>query len=515
VGAAARHIVRFNLARLSAVAREVGWAGRPAWEVLLGFALLVPAAIFLLGSQLGPALWMVRAGLRHLPVTPVGVGESGPAGAARSGYAVAVDDGFFDAVGFALSMAGLPLLAAVVVAPTIAWFAHRGGTPGRVMALVGLALPSAAFAPAAVAAAWRTDRGTGLAGAGATGTVRAAYGLTVFGLTCAIAVLFHLAALRRPDRGDVGVPAGPAALGVAATLAGCTALAAALQEFTFPFVLTGGGPGRATTTPLLAVFTGLHPGEVAPAAAASAMLLGLLAVPGIGVTALIVRTGARLDLDACLRSGDDRRGWDPPRVLAAMATKVLVTAVLVITGYALWPWLMALHAGAAPPPGSASTGALFVNTWLPPLLSTLIGVGAAAAAGYGIGALRPLGRRSELLLLPFAPFLFVGVGPLALPAYVGGVTADHFDTVLGLLPPTRLAVPALFVFTLLARGQALRVELARRDGERLPWTAAHLRPAWPMIGLGGLASWVGRRACSGRCCPARGRWPPVRCGCTT
>ncbi len=80
----------------------------------------------------------------------------------------------------------------------------------------------------------------------------------------------------------------------------------------------------------------------------------------------------------------------------------LVSTVGVICGVGLVVLLPALRdtAGRRPPPA--------------PFLAALVILLLAALAAVAIGALRPLGRRSEWLLLPFAPWLFVGAGPLGI-----------------------------------------------------------------------------------------------------
>jgi hypothetical protein len=349
-----------------------------------------------------------------------------------------------------------------------------------------LALPAAVFTPVAVAAAWRQDRfvDPDSAGAAAVG-LRVAYGLTTFGLSTALATVLYLAALRRLDAGRSPWPA----LRLAGGLAVLGTLAAAAQEFTYPFMLTGGGPGRTTATPLISVFvSGFQQLTFGPAAAASAMLLLLLAVLGVAAASWLIVTGARLEVDPAHRSADAPPGWDRNRATSMIVAKVLATVVWGVALYALWPWLRALFGHGTPPAGSGSSGQVLASTWLPPLLSTAVGVSAAALAGYGIGAVRPLGPRSELLLLPFAPFLFVGVGPLALRAYAGGDTVARLDTMLALAPPTRLAVPALFLFTLLARGLALNA--GGGDGGPPRIWRAYLRPGLPMIGIVAAATWL-------------------------
>ena len=478
-------------------------ASRPLWVLVLGFAPMVPAVVFLLGSYVEPTVWLIRTSLHRLPAGAVtgGAGWQGET-AGSSSYRVAMHSGFGGAIGYAFSLLWLPLLAVALCAPLLALCAHRVGVIGRRFVLAILALPLVAYAPSAIVGAWRVGRFTipgasipGAVGAGAVnagaagvaGAVRLACGLIAFGPACALAVPLYLAALRRRDRGGVPWPA----FGLASAIAVLATIAVTLQEFTTPFMLTGGGPNRATTTPVLAMFaTGFSQRSFGPAAAAATLLLLMLACLGIAATILIIVTGARLEVDRDQRCPDQPASWERSGLLAAMAMKFLVMTVLIISGYALWPWLGALFAGARPPDGSSSAAAMFAHTWLPPLVSTIIGVGTAAIAGYGIGALRPLGRRSELLLLPFAPFLFVGVGPLALRAYADGATASRLDSMLGLVPPTRLVIPALFIFTLLARGQAIRAELSRRDGHPMEWGRAYLRPALPMLGIVTATTWV-------------------------
>ncbi|MBT8225517.1 MAG: sugar ABC transporter permease, partial [Dactylosporangium sp.] len=346
---------------------------------------------------------------------------------------------------------------------------------------------------------WRIDRQPALAELGAAAAVRFVYGLTSFALMCALAVMLYLAALRRRDRADLAddgdrshqpLTALPwRGVAVAGSLASLTLVAVALQAFTCPFVLAGGGPRQ--TTPVIAMFTvGFQQLTFGPAAAISTLLLAVLAILGILGALVLIGTGARLELDDRCRHAGARRPGDRVGTLATAGAAVLVVAVIGVAAYATGPWLAALVDNSQPPPGSVSLVETFGNTWVPPLISTLLGVGTAAVAGYGIGALRPLGPRSELLLLPFAPFLFVGVAPLALRAYADGATASRLETMLGLVPPTRLAVPALFVFTLLARGQAFADQSARRDGVSRSWTRTYILPTLPMAAILVVGTWL-------------------------
>jgi hypothetical protein len=138
---------------------------------------------------------------------------------------------------------------------------------------------------------------------------------------------------------------------------------------------------------------------------------------------------------------------------------------------------------------AVSAATVAVNTWLPPLFSTLVGVLVATLAAAGISWLRPLGRHSEWLLLPFGLFLFVGIGPLALRAYANGAVAGRLDSFLGLIPPVWVALPALFALALMLRGQALRGEALRQEGRDVP-AGRLLLPVLPMVGVVFAVTWV-------------------------
>jgi ABC-type sugar transport system permease subunit len=96
-----------------------------------------------------------------------------------------------------------------------------------------------------------------------------------------------------------------------------------------------------------------------------------------------------------------------------------------------------------------------LNTWYMPLLIVMVvQIPVTYIAALGIGALRPLGKASEWLLLLFAPWLFVRV-LLVLP----GISRTLFDfkifnTLTGFALPYLVNIPVLFILTLFFRGQA-------------------------------------------------------------
>jgi hypothetical protein len=197
---------------------------------------------------------------------------------------------------------------------------------------------------------------------------------------------------------------------------------------------------------------------------------------------------------------------------------VLLAAVLVVTGWALWPWFSkAFHGGTAANHGG-STATRLKNTLLPPLIAVLIQVPAAFLAALGIGALRPLGRWSELLLVPFLPWLFVTAGPLNITFFSDAGNGHDLNKFSTLIPRILLSVPALVLLTALCRGLAVRWRAARIAGA--PAGATFWRtvfvPALPMVLLlAGVEYLVTCRTCTGRCSPApRRTTSTARCCCS-
>jgi ABC-type sugar transport system permease subunit len=441
-------------------------APRPAWQVAVGLALILPAFVLLLTSYVEPAIWTVRSSFNRF------TGLRSTTGGENVGfdnYSRAFDAGLGRGFGFALSLAVLPLLVVLLLAPALAWAADRGGRAGRWVTRGLLTIPLAAFAPLGIALARRAqDLGKD------DPSARVAYWLGTFGAVTAVAVTVYLAAFRRRDPTRNPWPA----VAVAAVLGVLAVIAASLQDFTYSYVYGQGNAGRDTPARLM-VESSLVRFDFGTGAAVSTMLLLPLVLFGVIATVLIVLTGLRLEVDD--RAPQPAVQRNP---VAWTVGGILLLITLVATWSGIGPFLTHLTDDS---PGL--TESTWVNTWLPPLVSTLIGVTVAVLAAFGISGLRPLGRHSEWLLLPFGLFLFVGVTPLALRAFAAGMTADRLNSFLGLIPPSRVAIPAMFVLAMLFRGQALRRETLHQEGRPMSWAAVIL-PALPMLGLAYLATWL-------------------------
>ncbi len=436
---------------------------------LVGALLLVPALLAWVWSYLLPTMTtMVRGFQRYDLIHP-------PRSAGMRNYDY-VFHHVFSSMGFSLLLILAPLIIGLLVAPLLAGFAHRGGRAARRVTLALTTVPLICYAPVAMAVGWGASRLRPpdlSTPAAARGTLVSVVAWTSVGLIVAIGTMLALAALRG-RRPAIALPA----LGAVVVLG---VLAAGLQQFTIPAVLTNGGPDGGTSTPMLQIwrfsFTRLNFGV---ASAWATLLLLILAALGVVAVAVLLAVRARIErAPASVASARNP--------VSLIVTAALLLGLLVVVGYAVAPWLGSIFGGGSLPE-ETSTGRILTNTWLPPLLSALAGVFVALLGGIGVGAFRPLGAYSELLLLIFAPWLFVGTGPLALAAFERARNWHQVNTFLGLIPPGWLSIPALVVFTLLFRGLSGQWRAAGGGYQQLGRMVA--LPALPMIGGAALVAWL-------------------------
>lgn len=365
------------------------------------------------------------------------------------------DQVFWTSAGFTLSLVVVPLLVSVVVAPLVALGLASGGSWVRRAGLTVLTLALVTFSPVAVAAAWLQGLMPDSSGvlalaaglrdpATAPGALRLVVAAATFGAVCAIAVMAYLPALRG------GTP-GVAAVAVGALVA-LAAVAVAFQSFAFAFTLTRGGPGHTTTTLAILQYEGAfqraQPGYGAAVATVLGILLGVL---GLVATLVAVLTRLRLTVaaDDPAPAPEASGRSSGAGIAVGVIAVVVVTAVVVLCS---WPALGSLFS----PSERAGDYGVQLTTWWPAIAGAVVSVGVAYLAALGIGGLRPLGRGSEWLLLAFAPWLFVGMGPLSIADWRLVRNLSLLDTAPALIPPILVSVPALFVLTLLCKGLAER-----------------------------------------------------------
>ncbi|WP_214327384.1 carbohydrate ABC transporter permease [Nonomuraea sediminis] len=413
------------------------------------------------------------------------------------------DQVFWTSAGFTLSLVVVPLLVSVVVAPLVALGLAFGGSWVRRAGMTVLTLALVTFSPVAVAAAWLQGLLPDSSGilalaaglrdpATAPGALRLVVAAATFGAVCAIAVMAYLPALR-------GRTPGVAAIAVGALVA-LAAVAVAFQSFAFAFTLTRGGPSHTTTTLAILQYEGAFQRAQLGYGAAVATVLGiLLGVLGLAATLVAVLTRLRLTVAADAPAPHDPPPGDPtPRnapvpvppgasvplpqgapapggapgpvpgapgfpgtvggpsgqasgagIAVGVIAVVLVTAVVVLCS---WPALGSLFS----PSERAGDYGVQLTTWWPAVAGAVVSVGVAYLAALGIGGLRPLGKGSEWLLLAFAPWLFVGMGPLSIADWRLVRNLGLLDSAPALIPPILVSIPALFVLTLLCKGLAER-----------------------------------------------------------
>ncbi|MEV0200622.1 hypothetical protein [Nonomuraea sp. NPDC050691] len=455
----------------------------------LGWVLLMPAGLGMLISLLLPTVQTIQLSLESggslTPRTFVGLDN----------YAQLTRTGeVWSALGFSLSLVLMPLLVALVAGPLLAFALDRAGTRPRRAGLVVLSLAPVVFSPAAVAVSWLYGLRPGASGLvtlattlrdPATGPsgLRLIVAAATFGVVCALAVMAFLPALR-----GGAVTRSMIAVGVIVALA---TLAAGLQTFTLGAILTGGSRAQTLAGMQYAqAFVQGRPGMGAAVATLTGVVLGML---GLAAAIVVVAAGVRLWVtpardvageepyeqaeDAAtgravqVASGHGGAGRAAPvagRAAGIAAVVAYAAVALVLT----WPWLAALTRPSSGPGGGLAT---HVNTWVPAVIGAVVSVGVAYLGALGIGGLRPLGRRSEWLLLLFAPWLFVGVGPLSVAGWTDMRNLGLIDTFLALVPPVLVSVPCLFLLTLLCKG------LAERSGG--DFVGGVVRPSLPMAGI--------------------------------
>jgi len=390
----------------------------------------------------------------------------------------------------AMSLALGPLLTLTVVAPLLAWAADRAGRPMRLAARLALTLPMVCFTPVGLSVAWALESGSRFPLAdlperfvdpgAASWSLRFIVWISLLGMVCGVGLILYLAALRgrRPHRS-----AWPAGLTVGA-IAALAALAVAVQSFSYPFaarysVSTSDYVPEHLNSPMAELYWQSTPLEIGTGSAIATLVLVPVMLLGLVAAVLVVATGLRIEVEPRPLTGasDQHRR----RTLATILTVAGLVVLLVLALYGLWPWLARL--GQSGQGTQAAT--LLTATWLPTLISTVVGVGLALVGGYAIGALRPLGRFSEVLLLPFGPWLFIGVGPLFHTRFEDSFLQPT-EGFTNLIPPIWLVVPAMFLFTVLFRGLASQ-ERAEGTG---PALGRMLVRALPMVALVAAATWL-------------------------
>jgi ABC-type sugar transport system permease subunit len=432
-------------------------------------------------------------------------------------YRQVLNDAVFrQALRFTLSLT-LERTLIVALAPLIlALLVNAFGRAARIPLRLLFTIPLAAFGPVATALLWRLAfnpqfglfRGNrnvladpALAGA----ALRRVDMLATAVLACGAGLTIYLLALRGAGRDVPRASRVIPALLVTWLIALLATIALTLQTFTLSYTLTNGGPARRTATVVLyqyqVAFQELRGGL---AGAIGGLLLLVTGVLGLCSIALIAGSGLRLEMTPAEKPvGLNGRGGQPLIAIVLVLAVLAGVALLAYWAYPiLWAGLLALKSRAdAVNPASAffprhpttdaynrlrqalPRGQSLRNTLLPPLVAVLcIQLPISYLAAFGIGALRPLGRFSEWLLLPFSPWLFVTSAPLSVALFARYQDHGWLNRLASLAPPLLLNVPMLVVLTLGFKGFVTHWQTTRATGRtaRPNFFVAVVLPSLPL-----------------------------------
>lgn len=420
-----------------------------------GFALLAPALVCCAAQLAFPTFQTFIMSFRKVNLlTP-------PAFVGLQNYSALLGNRvFFSAFGFTLMTTVARVLAVAIVPLMLALGVSAFGRSRRLGVRVLFTIPMALFMPVAIALAWWVAL-MGQRISGLSSPTEAPFLLILIdaihslGLACGVGLIFYLAALR-------GRGAGRRWVLLAATwIVGLVAaVALSLQSFTLSYVLTRGGPVGATTTLMLLYYQlALVQFNFGPAAALGVMLVIVLAIMGLLVGAIIVFTRLQLTTTTDEQDGEPFAGktlgiglFIVALLLASPACALGVAPVFAVAARSMAKDAYQQFVQAIP------LGSVVINTLWPVLLSVFVQVLVTYFGALGIGGLRPLGRRSEFLLLLFSPWLLVSARPLTAAIFQAMAATKSIGSWMALIPPISLNIPMLFILTLFFRGQRARAE---------------------------------------------------------
>jgi ABC-type sugar transport system permease subunit/ABC-type glycerol-3-phosphate transport system permease component len=489
-------------------------SGKSVPRIILGLALLVPAALCCLSGLFVPTIKTFITSLQEVnPLAQeaefVGLGN----------YTRLFQHPVFsEALGFTLSMLVTRLLVVAIVPLLLAIVVNQFGRWVRIPVRLLFTVPLVLFAPVMIALTWsligldpRVDFLPEKALADpelARQTLLSLDGLYTFGLACGVGLIFYLAALRGGyEEGEGFRLKALMPLGVSWLIGLLATIALSLQSFSLVFILTRGGPMNTTMTlslyQYIQTFQNLRFGA---GAVVASLILVVLAFLGLIAGLLIVFIGLRLEIVSPEKKSTLLSGMNRPLAIVLLVLLLLICVAIGLRSIVplYWNPLTSLESASElfrssslfPTSPSLEAygrvgevipiGQVLVNT-LVPLLAVLLllQLPITYLGALGIGALRPLGRWSELLLLLFSPWLFVTIGPLSIAMWQGIQTVGALDTLVGLAPPIILSVPILFILTLFFKGQAPKWEAAQAEGQ--PAAGAFFNklilPSLPLLAL--------------------------------
>ncbi|MBL8094076.1 MAG: hypothetical protein JNL73_07885 [Anaerolineales bacterium] len=371
-------------------------------RLILAVLLLLPAALVCALTQLWPTVGTLALSLQDTEVlnarsTWIGLDN----------YALLFErEDLARAFLFALALAFVRVLAVAVVPPVMGWAVARLSGGGSALSRGLAALPALFYLPGALGlallltlmgqrsagqtglSAWLTDPTTAPMFVGLVDGLAA----LAFGVSLGVVVFGAAARSAQPRKWML----------VAWVASIATAAALGWQVVDLPMTLTNGGPARATMTPLLLAFQ-LFAQSMQSGVGAAVASLTLIPILGLGLLAGLGVALARPSLEAV----DDASSQARPSglALAGLVVGGGITAVAVLL--LAWIYLVPLLSGSTDRLPDINGLVVWSDSLLSPVAGVVINLVLALLGAYAIGGLRPLGRNSLWLLLPFAPWLFV------------------------------------------------------------------------------------------------------------
>lgn len=440
-----------------------------AGRSVLGLLFLLPALFCCLAQLLLPTLSTFLMSFQKVDVL-----GSKKEFVGLENYAGLFDyEMFWQATGFTLLTLLVRLLVVAIVPLLLAWAVAQFGARLRLGLRVLFMLPFALFAPVAIAVTWLMflnpnngflpfEKSWAASPASARSTLLFIDALYLAGLAVSLGQMIYLPLWRRaagtaqPTFREVSKPM----LAVwAVGILGVIILS--LSTFVLSFTLTRGGPvGSTNTLGLMMYQLGFVRFQMGPGASIASLILLVTLLLGIAAGLLVILTRLRLDLVDTKPASEE--GSQPVSSKGNLVLPLLLVVFVLgvcLLGALPFGWLVPQAVGGNGSerlPQELSAGRLFVNSLTPPLISATLQIVIAYLAALGIGALRPLGKRSEWLLLLFSPWLFISTLPLSLVNFLRAREAHTLDSLAGSVSPLLLSVPALFVLTIFFAGRVSR-----------------------------------------------------------
>lgn len=397
------------------------------------------------------------------------------------------DPTFSSALSFTWNLVAWRVAAVAVVPLLLAWSLHYWGRKIRIGVRLLFSLPIALLAPIPILLSWKLALGAWLAKTDSMWLILSALdGLISFVIACGAGLILFGAVFRTPEEDRSSMWLGTLVCWFCFVLA---AIALALQSMTSSLIVTSGGPGYSTLTiGLWHYLNAFQYFRFGYAATVSTLLLISIGALGIIATIAIIASNIGLTLAAEKEPADSARTAGGI-VRIALLPLALIGLVLCIVSVV--PLLQTLQQSDPEPVAlEVSNLRLWMNTLTPALFSTAIQLTLSGLAAFGIGALRPFGRRSEWLLLLFSPWLFTTVLPLSQTFFEARRQLGLLNTLSGNIQPLLINVPILFLLTLFYKGHEQRYRKNLAEGRPRPLVFAVLLPSLPLVLFAGIALWI-------------------------